>query len=147
MDNVTTSSSANPKAFEFIWTKDFSYLTINKVITKLLLQEDSLVGEAKSYILGIIPRKPRKISLPLSNISKVEVKKKYNIWDILFGIVFLAVGFASPIFFLVAALFFWCARAKSIVITTNISTQVEILSNSSSAAQEFIDFLNSKTIK
>ena len=145
MDNLIIKDGEERiiRGFDFTWTKDFSYLTISRVLSKISVDSDSLNGEIKKYFLGIIPTKTRDINIPLKNIMKLEMKKKTNIWDVLFGILFVFVGVANPLFLIVAAIFFWSARTTGVVITTKFQNTVEIPTNSNEDAENFMDFVNS----
>lgn len=145
MDNLIIKDGEEKiiRGFDFTWTKDFSYLTISRVLSKISVERNSLNGEIKKYFLGIIPTKTRDINIPLKNILKLEIKKKINLWDLLFGILFVFVGVANPLFFIVALIFFWSARTTGIVITTKLQSTVEIPTNSNADAENFMDYVNS----
>lgn len=133
--------------FLFKWNKHFSYLTINDVMTKVILDNESLSIETSNRYLGLIPGSTKVKKLPLGNVSSLVTKKIINLFDMLLGIAFSIVGIFQPLFFIVAAIIFWTGISNKIIINTNLQNKIIIPTDSKEDAEKFIEFINSIPMK
>lgn len=133
----------NPKNYLFKWVKQFSYLTIKTVETKIKIDNLKLNIQSCTYHLGFFKGKIKESELPLNNIKEVQTKKLITYSDIVFAIFFIIIGFINPITFIFAAIFIWTGINTSIVITTKLESTIKIPANSKSDAEEFISYVNS----
>lgn len=136
------SQVSEKKEYLFEWIKQFSYLTLKKVETKVNLDHRSMTSETTTYHLGFIKGKTKTLILPLNNIKEVQIKRLVTYSDMAFAGLFIAGGFVNPIYFLLAALFIWTGLNTSIVITTGLATKILIPASSKSEAENFVWALN-----
>lgn len=139
-----SKSKENNKEFSFRWEKQFSYLTIKTVETKLKISNDKLNVESKGKHLGIIKGKCMTKDIALNSIQGIEIKKLITYSDIAFAVVFALAGFFNPAYFLLSALFIWTGINTSIVIKSREGEEIKIPANSKKEAEEFVDYIKEK---
>jgi hypothetical protein len=61
--------------FLFKWNKHLSYLTIKDVITKIILDNETLSIETCNRYLGLVSGSTKVKKLPLENITSLAIKK------------------------------------------------------------------------
>lgn len=105
--------------FDLVWNKRFSYLVLNKVHTTISLDHEVLAFNKQNHILGLIRTSPKEQKLPLRNLSHIKLKKSINLFDMLLGTTFIVLGFANPLFFILAIVSYWAGISTKIEITTN----------------------------
>lgn len=132
----------NSREFQFIKDKHIGDLTLNKITTNIKLNAQSIRIEKQSRYLGWIKMASTVQTLPIGNIVGVKIRKVLNPSDWVFGSIMIVLGFGSPLFWIVAALFFWVSVSNKIIITTNLQTKIKIPVDSTRDAQAFIAELN-----
>jgi hypothetical protein len=144
---VENYNSDSSKEFNLEWDKHLSYLTLNKVKTKVTIDNSNILIEKKSHILGLFSGSTKRQKLPLGNISRLAVKKKINLFDLILGITMIAVGYAQPLFFILGIIIFWTGFSTKLVITTTFNTKVIIPSDSKESAKSVIEAINEIPVK
>ncbi|MBP1943977.1 hypothetical protein [Cytobacillus luteolus] len=142
MENLALEKDSTPKELLFEWDKHLSYLTLNKIKTKVTIDNPNLFIERRNHYLGLVPGRTKDQKLPLSNIAKLSVRKKINLFDILLGLTFIILGFAQPLFFIFAIITFWTGVSNKVIITTNLKSKFIIPTNSKENAQQLIEAIN-----
>ncbi len=129
---------------EFVlkWDKHLSYLTLNDITTKATLKDNTLYLQKQNKILGIIKGKITKQKIPLSNIERLSIRKKINLFDILLGLTFLVLTIGHPLFLVFAIITFWTGISTKIIITTNLNSKFMISTDSKDVARKLIEAIN-----
>lgn len=58
-------------------------------------------------------------NISVADIKDISIKTKMDLWDTLYGIIFIIFGFFEPVFFLFAVVFLLCGYGKVIQIEKN----------------------------
>lgn len=132
----------NVTKFQFVKDKHIGDLTLNKITTNIKVNPQSIHIEKQSRYLGWIKIASTVQTLPIGNIVGVKIRKILNPSDCVFGSIMIVLGFGSPIFWIVAAFFFWVSISNKIIITTNLQTKIKIPVDSTRDAQAFVAELN-----
>lgn len=132
----------NNEDFLFEWEKHIGDLTMNKVKTKISLDNSTLLIETRNHYLSFIRGSVKIRRLPVENIARIAVKKILNTGDMILGIALTVLGFVNPIMFIIAILIFWTGISTKIVITTNLKNKIIIPSDSKKYAEKFVETIN-----
>lgn len=117
MEESTTVSN-ECKKMSFQKKKMFTYLVYRCTSTEVTIENQMM---HLSQTVKKIFRKERttETNIPMTEIKDISIKTKMDLWDTLYGIIFIILGFFAPVFFLLAALFLFCGYGKIIQIEQN----------------------------
>ena len=103
--------------FTFNKAKQLGRLTYRQTTTKAVVSASSVDIEQtiKKFIGG---EKKTNTSIMLNDITGIQVRIKFDIWDTVYAVIFAIIGFLAPVAFLGTAVCLFCAFGKEIIITT-----------------------------
>jgi hypothetical protein len=140
MENIIAESS-NINEYSFRRGKQFSFLTLRTLNTKLSINSISLAIEMERYYLGFIKGKKTTINVPINNITSLDEKTLLSFSDLLVAGVFLLAGiFLNPLFYIIIPISVWACINTNIVISTNSDKDIKIPSFSKKDAKEFVQY-------
>ena len=103
------------KKINFYKKKMLGYCVYKQVYTEVEISDYAMHISQK---LNRIFRKPREIKeyISLTDIDNISIQTKMDFWDTLYGAIFVIFGFFHPLWFLIAAVFFFSGYGKTIRI-------------------------------
>jgi len=140
MDN-TADGRKKITEFSFRWGKQFAFLILKTMDTKLVVSSTYLVIDMTKYYFGFIKGKKSYIDLPISNINNITSKTLLSFSDLVIAGIYVFGGFFNPLFFLVVPLCIWACINTNIIITTKSNQEIKIPSFNKKDAKEFVYYI------
>jgi hypothetical protein len=142
MENMTTSNNSTNE-YSFRWGKQFSFLTLRTLNTKLIINNTNLIIHMDKYFLGFIKGKSYELNVPINSIHCLSTKKMLTLTDLVIAGVYAICGFfIHPLFFLAVPLSIWACMNINIILNTKTDKKIKIPSFSTKETKEFINFFN-----
>lgn len=124
--------------FAFNKNKMIGYLTYKSLHTKAILSTDSIEIIKQTKVLGFIPLREKKHAFQKNQIKQVNIGKKMDVIDGIYGIVLTFIGLISFftagaigfLFLVFAAVCFWTGYGKVITIETTSGKPITIATSS-----------------
>lgn len=117
--------SADAVEFSFEKGKMIGNIVYRRTVTEATVSGDRI---AISQSVKKIFRKERTETWERdrSRILSAELKTSFDIWDLIYAIIFVALGFVNPLFFLLTALFLFTGYTKSVIIKCDDGSSFKI---------------------
>lgn len=115
---LDTQTEIVPEEYTFKRYKGFGKGSYSVISTVVNLEKDSLSIKQDRKLLVFFKRRLIDANLYPSEIENIVIKKSMDPSDTMFGIIFLALGVFNPILFLGAAILFWSAYGKNVILHT-----------------------------
>jgi hypothetical protein len=141
MENITSYIKSNE--YSFRWGKQFNFLTLKTLESKLVVSSTFLTVETDKYYLGFIKGKKSTVNIPISDISHIEIKNLFSLPDLIVALFYFLLGeFLNPLFYLIIPLSVWASCNTNLIITTKSDQVVKIPSFSKKDANDFRNYFN-----
>lgn len=128
--------------YSFRWGKQFRFLTLRTLNSKVVIRNNSILIEINKYYFGFIKGNKSTIQLPIREISNLETKYTLSICDLVVAGVYALGGIINPLFFLIVPLCVWACFNSNLIITTISDDDIRIPSFSKKDAKRFINYYN-----
>lgn len=96
--------------------KMFTYMVYRTTHTEITADDSGALHFTQTIDRLFRKKKTSETKIELSDIKSIDVKVKMDLWDTLYGVFFVILGFFQPAFFLVALMFLYCGYGKMVKI-------------------------------
>lgn len=141
--NNTPGSHKNIKEFTFRWGKQFTFLTLRTLNSKIELCDGLVTIRMKKRFLGFINGGLKTFRIPADSILQVSLKRFLFLPDLLMPALYGIAGFLlNPLFFIIVPLSLWACLNSYVIIHTKDGKLFRIPCFNKYEAEEFILYIN-----